>query len=291
MSPILHIAASGSFMAMLGTALAGLLAVANRRLYVFEDPRIDQVDDLLPHANCGACGTPGCRQFAEALVRGETDPGKCTVNGADQNQYIADFLGVEVGQHEKQVARLACAGGAHVARTRAKYEGMKSCRAANLVSGGGKGCSWACLGLGDCADVCDFDAITMDRHGLPRVDASKCTACGDCVDICPKDLFSLEPVSHRLWVSCKNQQSGDEEALACEVGCTACGRCVMDAPGGLITIRNNLAVIDYAKNALASSLPIERCPTGAIVWLAEERAPVRGREAKKVVRQTPLPIG
>lgn len=290
MSPILHIVASGAFMAALGVALASLLAFANRRLYVFEDPRIDQVDEMLPHANCGACGTAGCRQFAEALIDGRIDPGKCTVNSADMNQAIADFLGVSVGDHEKQVARLACAGGTHVARTRARYQGMKSCRAAALVSGGGKACSWGCLGLADCADVCAFGAITMNRHGLPVVEAEKCTACGDCVDVCPKGLFSLQPLSHHLWMACKNQQHGDEAELECQVACTACGRCAADAPEGLITLQNNLAVIDYANNKLASRVAIERCPTGAIVWL-DAKGTLKGRDAKKVVRQEALPVG
>jgi len=109
--------------------------------------------------------------------------------------------------------------------------------------------------------------------------------------VCPKDLFSLQPLSNRLWVACRNRQFGDEAELECEVACTACGRCAADAPEGLITIANNLAVIDYGKNALASELPIERCPTGAIVWLDDKRGAVRGRDAKRVVRQEALPIG
>ncbi|GAB4297331.1 MAG: RnfABCDGE type electron transport complex subunit B [Thiohalomonadaceae bacterium] len=278
-------------MAALGIALAVLLAIASRRLYVYEDPRIDEVEDMLPHSNCGACGIPGCRPFAEMLIKGEVAPGQCTVNSAEANQEIADYLGVDVGSIEKQVARLACAGGVHVARTRARYAGMKSCRAASLVAGGGKGCTWGCLGLGDCEVVCDFDAITMNRYSLPVVDAAKCTACGDCVEVCPKDLFSLQPVSRRLWVACRNKQPGDEAELECEVACTACARCAADAPEGLISMQNELAVIDYSKNALASRIAIERCPTGAIVWLDDKTGPQRGRDAKKVVRQEALPIG
>lgn len=291
MNPITHIAAAGGFMATLGVALAILLALASRRLHVHEDPRIDEVEEMLPRSNCGACGTPGCRPFAEMVIKGEIQPGQCTVNTTDANQAIADYLGVDVGDIEKQVARLACAGGVHVARTRARYEGMKSCRAASLVSGGGKGCTWGCLGLADCEVVCDFDAISMNRYSLPVVDADLCTACGDCVEVCPKDLFSLQPVSHQLWMACKNQQPGDEAELECEVACTACGRCAMDAPEGLIRMENELAVIDYEKNALATRIPIERCPTGAIVWLDDKKGTRIGREAKKVIRQEALPIG
>lgn len=278
------------FMATLGVLLAGVLSIANRRLYVYEDPRIDDVEELLPHANCGACGTPGCRPFAEALVAKEVDPGLCTVNAADMNQAIADFLGVEVSQHEKKVARLACAGGSHVSYTRAHYKGLKSCRAAALVAGGGKGCSWACIGLEDCGVVCDFDAIRFNKFSLPVVDEDLCTACGDCVTECPKDLFSLQPISNKLWVACNNKDNMDESEAHCDVACNACSRCVSDAPEGLITIQNSLATIDYSKNELASKIAIERCPTGSIVWKDYNSESQRGSQSRKIIRKEPIRI-
>ncbi len=285
----LSIALTGGFMTGLGVTLAGLLAIASRRLQVDEDPRIDAVEEMLPKANCGACGTAGCRAFAEAVVQGQIEPVKCTVNPPEMTQAIADFLGVEAGQQEKLVARLACAGGSHVAYERARYQGLQTCRAASLVSGGTKGCVWGCLGLGDCEAVCNFGAIHMNKYGLPIVDENKCVACNDCVTVCPKDLFSLQPVSHQLWIACKNRDAADEGEAHCEVVCTACGRCAADAPEGLIKIENNLAVIDYTKNALASRIAIERCPTGAIVWLDRDKGAVKGAEAKRVTRKEPLP--
>lgn len=289
MAAFMHISISAAFMAVLGIILSGILAYANRRLFVYEDPRIDEVEDLLPKANCGACGVPGCRPFAEELVAGRANPGACTVSTPDQSRVIADFLGVQIVAEEKRVARLACHGGTHVAKTRARYEGLKTCRAASLVSGGGRGCTWGCLGLGDCEVVCEFDAIRMDRFGLPRVSADKCTACGDCVEVCPKDLFEIHPVSHQLWVACKNMDDEDEAEAHCEVACTACGRCGMDAPEGLIRMEHNLAVVDYGKNALASRVAIERCPTGAIVWFEKDGSPAKGMQARRIVRQEPLP--
>jgi len=281
---------AASLMGGLGVILAVVLAFADKKFYVWEDPRIDQVEGMLPLANCGACGCPGCRAFAEKAVKGEIEPGKCTVSTPAGIAKIAQFLQVDAGSHEKRVARLACAGGRNVARQRADYEGLESCRAAALVSGGGKGCSWGCLGLGDCERVCEFHAIDMDINGLPVVTESKCTACGDCVDVCPKSLFSLHAISHRLWVACKNQLNGELAEAECEVACTACGRCAADAPVGLISIVDNLAVVDYSKNSKASTIPIQRCPTGAIFWIDEKRGAIKGPDAKKITRKSPLPV-
>jgi Na+-translocating ferredoxin:NAD+ oxidoreductase RNF subunit RnfB len=268
-------------------ALAVILVLVNKKLFVPEDPRIDIVEELLPSTNCGACGYPGCRAFSEALVGGEALPGKCTVSSDEGRAEIATFLGVDVGAEEKVVARLACAGGFNVSRKRAYYEGLDTCLAASHVGGGGKSCYWGCLGLSDCEVICDFDAITMNEYNLPVVDEEKCTACGDCVAVCPKDLFSLHPVSHRLWVACKNLEAGDEILEDCEVACTACARCVMDAPGDLIAMENNLPVVDYNQNH-DTKKPIQRCPTGAIIWLDKD-GPVYGQETRKVLRKLPLP--
>ncbi len=277
------------FMGGLGVLLASALAVANRKLHVDEDPRIEAVEELLPQTNCGACGYPGCSAFAKGCVSGEANPVQCTVNTPEMSAYIAQMLGVELGQEIRKVARLACAGGKHVARMRALYRGVESCRAAVVTGGGGKACAWGCLGLGDCERSCDFDAIYMDSHGLPVVIEDKCVACNDCVEACPLDLFSLQPVSHRLWVACKSLAEGDDALADCEVACTGCGRCAADAPEGLIRMENNLAVVDYSKNLLATPLPTQRCPTGAIVWLEDAKA-LKGAAAKRIIRQEPLPI-
>ena len=277
------------FMGALGAALAAVLAIANKKLHVADDPRIEQVDELLPQTNCGACGSPGCRAFAEACVDGEKNPGQCTVNSKDMAAFIAEILGVELGQQERQVARLACAGGNHVSRMRARYKGVESCRAAVVTGGGGKSCAWGCLGLGDCERSCDFGAIYMDEHGLPVVIEEKCVACNDCILACPLHLFSLQPVSRKLWVACKSLAEGDDALADCEVACTGCARCVADAPEGLISIRENLAVIDYTRNQMATPLPTQRCPTGAIVWQEKQKVG-KGMAAKRIIRNDPLPL-
>jgi len=250
-----------------GLVFGTLIALANAKLKVWEDPRIGAVEEALPGANCGACGLAGCRAFAEAAVNGVVAPAGCTVMGEEDRADVAALLGVSAGEANKLVARLLCAGGNDVATKKAAYHGVDSCAASVAVTGGGKGCTWGCVGLSDCAVACDFAAITMNRFGLPVVDPELCTSCGDCVDACPLDLFTIMPLDHKLIVQCKNLLEGDTAEEVCAVACTACGRCVMDAAPGLIEIENGLAVIDYDKVETANPDAIARCPTGAIVWV------------------------
>ena len=269
-----------------GVALtfAILIALANKKLKVWEDPRIDAVVDLLPGSNCGACGAAGCRAFAEELVGGQRQPAQCTQLGKEDIVDIADYLGVEAGEAVKRVARLLCAGGSHVTTRWAEYRGLETCGAAAAVAAGGKGCAWSCLGLDDCERACDYDAIYMNEVGLPVVIPDRCTACEDCVEACPRDLFVIMPIDQKLIVQCKSQLEGDEAEELCQVACTACGLCATDAAPGLIEMKNGLAVIDYSKNELADPAATVRCPTGAIVWLegrqfAELPQPARSQVA------------
>jgi electron transport complex protein RnfB len=250
-----------------GFVFGSLIALAHRRFYVWEDPRIDAVNDMLPAANCGACGFAGCRAFAENLVAGDTQPATCTVMGEGEVASVSDFLGVEAGAASKKVARLLCAGGTDVAIQMAQYYGIDTCGAAAAVAGGGKGCTWGCLGLADCEVSCDFDAIYMDGNSLPHVIPDLCTACGDCVDACPKDLFVLQSSDEKLIVQCKSLLEGDEATYLCEVACNACGRCALDAATGVVEMKNGLAVVNYELNETAGPEAIKRCPTGAIAWV------------------------
>jgi len=272
---------AGSVMLGLAGFFGVVLAVANRYLRVEEDPRIDVVEGLLPGTNCGACGQPGCRSFAEALIGAATVPGKCTVSTADGIQEIAQFLGVEAGFQEKQVARLHCAGGKSSVRQLAEYQGMTTCRAAFVVNGGGRACPWGCLGLGDCDRVCTFNAIRMNDEALPVVDTDLCTACGDCVDVCPLDLFTLAPISNRVIVQCSSPLAGELARSVCHVACDACGRCALDAPQGVIEMSGNLPVLHEPADAPEACT--YRCPTGAIQWVEGnqfDQRPQRSKDGK-----------
>jgi len=250
-----------------GLTFGTLISLAHWKLSVWEDPRIDELSDILPGANCGACGYAGCRGFAEAAIRGTVVPAECTVMGSFEIEEFAETLGVDAGEAEKRVARLLCAGGSDVAVQKAQYYGLESCAAAVAVSGGGKGCAWGCVGLADCAVSCDFDAIRMNAFGLPIVDPDLCTACNDCVVACPLDLFVLMPEDHHLIVQCRNLLEGESATSVCSAACNACGRCVADAEPGLIEMRSGLAVIDYDRIETENPAAIARCPTNAIVWV------------------------
>ena len=271
------------FLVGLASLLGVILAAANSRLKVFEDPRIDRVQDMLPGSNCGACGLPGCRMFAEKAVAGEVQPSQCRVGGPDTAMIVAEYLGVDAGNMEKEVARLLCAGGTNVAIQMAEYVGYPSCQSATAVAGGGKGCRYGCLGFGDCMVVCDFDAIVMSPTGLPLIDPDKCTSCGDCVEICPKHLIELRPLKQRLLVQCKSELAGDGILELCKVACTACGKCVADAPPGLLKMKKNLPVINDELIHLQTREATLRCPSGAITWLAERAAPASQKEPDHVV--------
>ena len=260
-----------AIMVGIGLFFGTVLAIAQRFLKVDEDPRVEATNELLPGTNCGACGQPGCLPFAEKLVAGEVEPGQCTVSSDEAIERIAEYLQVDAGRAEKLVARIRCNGGHLQANQIAEYQGFAGCRAAAVVSGGGKGCAWGCLGLGDCEAACTFDAIHMNSNGLPQVDMDKCRACPDCVAACPRDLMELVPLNQNLYVQCNIPLAGEAATQLCKVACDACGKCVADATPGLITMRDNLPVIDYASGLEQQPEAIFRCATRSIVWLEGEQ--------------------
>jgi Na+-translocating ferredoxin:NAD+ oxidoreductase RNF subunit RnfB len=262
-----EVATAIAVMTGLGLFFSGLLAVAYRFLRVEEDPRLEVVEELLPGNNCGACGEPGCSAFAGKLITGDVSPGKCTVADGDTLEEIAAFLGVGIGAEEKRIARLKCAGGLPNVRALAQYQGMSSCQAAAVVDGGGLGCAWGCLGLGDCERVCTFDALRMNEDGLPSVDPEPCTACGDCVEVCPLDLFVLVPESQKVFVQCNTPLEGEAALRGCRVACDTCGRCAADAPADTVEIVNGLPIVHYDRAEQPGPEATWRCPTGAITWL------------------------
>lgn len=253
----------------LGISAAVILYFVAQKFKVYEDPRIDEVEGILPAANCGGCGFAGCRNFAEACVKADDFEGLyCPVGGNDCMTDVAAILGRSAVEKDPQVAVLLCNGNCDSRPKTSNYDGAKTCSIATSVYGGDTGCQFGCHGLGDCVTVCNFDALKIDdKTGLPVVDDDKCTACGACVKECPKDLFELRKRAkkdRKIYVACKNEDKGGIAKKSCSSACIGCSKCFKVCPFEAITMNNNLAYIDSDKCRLCRKCVVE-CPTDAII--------------------------
>ena len=255
------------------SAIACLAAVIlwfiAQKFKVFEDPRIDEVQEILPAANCGGCGFAGCRNFAEALVKADTFDGLvCPVGGASIMEEAARILGKEAPEIEPLVALLLCNGTPEYCPQTSVYGGVTNCRIAHNLYAGETDCSYGCLGYGDCVTECKFDAMYMDpATGLPVISDVKCVACGACVKACPRNIIELRKKAkkdRKIYVACSNCDKGGPARRACKVACIGCGKCVKVCQFDAITLENNLAYIDAAKCTFCRKCPIE-CPTSCIL--------------------------
>jgi len=245
------------------------LVFAYKKLKVEEDPKIEEVSEMLPQANCGACGYSGCRAFAEAVVRGYAAANGCPVGGEEVANKVAEALGIKAGEVIKKVVRVLCRGTLDAAKNRGVYLGISTCYASHLI-GGNKQCSYGCLSYGDCVRVCPFDALYMGETGLPVVMEDKCTACGKCVDACPRNLLELHTISQEILVFCHSLDRGPTARKVCKNACIACGICVRACPEAIV-LENNLAkILDYKKIDPETIPDIEKCPTGAIGRLRKD---------------------
>jgi electron transport complex protein RnfB len=253
----------------LGLASALILFLVAQRFKVYEDPRISEVEEELPAANCGGCGFPGCRNFAEALVKSEDFEGLyCPVGGNDTMNRIAELLGKVAVAQEPRVAVLRCNGTCEYRPRTNRYDGTQTCSIAATLYGGDTACEYGCLGYGDCVEVCKFDALYMDKEtGLPVVIDENCTACGACVKECPRNLFELRKRNkkdRKIYVACMNIDKGGPARKSCSVACIGCFKCFNVCPWEAITMNNNLAFIDSEKCRLCRKCAPE-CPTNSII--------------------------
>lgn len=247
----------------LGVVLGAGLGYAGKLFAVEEDPKLGEVLEALPGANCGGCGFPGCGGCAAAIVAGTAPVNACPVGGAAVAEKIGSIMGIEAGSAEPTAAFVKCQGTCDIAKEKYTYFGLDDCTMAMQLAGGGaKSCTYGCLGLGSCKKVCAFGAIEI-VNGVAVIDKDKCVSCGKCVSTCPKHIIELLPVKKKVKVQCSSKDMGKNVNAVCSAGCIACKICEKNCPFDAIHVIDNLAVIDYDK-CKACGICANKCPKGVL---------------------------
>lgn len=243
--------------------LAGvLLTVASKLFHVETDERVEKISSSLPQANCGACGYAGCADYADAIVNNNAPTNLCRPGGADSANKIAEILGVSAENVIPMTAVVHCNGDCNATQQQFDFDGVQSCKAVKRFYGGNGMCKYGCIGLGDCMNVCEYNAIKI-KDGLAKINPSLCQACGQCVNICPNNLISIRPKSNTVDVLCSSSANGKATKLACSNGCIGCKICEKKCPNGAIKVDNFHASIDYSK-CTSCGLCKSACPVKAI---------------------------
>ncbi len=254
-------------LAAIGLIAALLLYLAAKKFYVYEDPRIARVEELLPGANCGSCGFSGCHAFAVACCKATSLTGiNCPGAGGNVMHRIGEIVGLAAEEVAPQVAITACNGACALRPQTSRYEGVKSCALEAATFSGTTACAYGCLGGGDCVEACPYDALSMDAEtGLPKVNYDLCVGCGRCVDACPRHLMNLIPKQKpRVWVACSNHDKGGVAMKECDVACIGCGKCMRECPTKAIKVKDFVAVVDQSL-CIACGKCMEVCPRSSIL--------------------------
>ncbi len=247
----------------LGLLFGAGLAFASRVLAVKRDERVEAIDEVLPGANCGACGFAGCSGLSEALVQGEAELEDCPVSDSEALTQVAEILGEEIAMDgSRDVAKVRCRGTLDAAETRFKYAGIQDCDAAAGVSGGHMVCEHGCLGMGTCAEACPFDIIEI-HEGIPVINEAECNACGNCVEVCPRDIIQLQPEDQQVFLYCQTPAGPREARQACSNACIACGLCARTCEYDAIVMDDNLPEFDFDACTGCGDC-VEACPTDAL---------------------------
>ena len=246
----------------IGMVAAVALGFAAKKFAVEVDPRELAALEVLPGANCGACGFPGCAGYAKALVSGTVDLNQCPPGGADVVAKLARIMGVEASASAREIAVVLCQGDNRKAQLRYRYLGLEDCNAAQKIAGGPKACPGGCLGLGSCLRACPFGAIEMTADGLAVISREKCTGCRKCISVCPRSVIRMTPYASTVHVLCNSHDKGATVRKYCQVGCIGCHICQKTVPEAY-KIENFLATVIYEHDGDAVEA-IAKCPTKCI---------------------------
>lgn len=250
---------------LIGLLAGVILAVASIVMAVPKDEKAEALEEVLPGANCGACGYSGCSGYAAALSKGEAQPGLCSPGGPAVAKKCAEILGAGDVEMEIKAALVQCMGSNDNTTQQMEYVGLEGCGAAALLAGGTGSCRYGCLGLGDCVKACEYGAVEV-CNGVANIDPAKCKACGKCVSACPKGLIKLAPLKRQAVVRCSNCDKGKAVMNACKVGCISCTKCVKTCPQGAIAMVDGCAAVDPHK-CTGCGLCVDACPRHVITML------------------------
>ena len=273
---------AGVTMVGLGSGFALVLLIASEKLKVEVDPKIEQIHEVLPNLDCGACGFAGCGQYAKAVLADPELIGKCAPGGADTSAAIAEILNLQVSESGPSKRPIVhCHAHTEDRTVNGNYQGIQSCTAANALANV-QACMFGCLGLGDCTRACKFDALHI-IDGLATVDYDKCTGCTACAKACPRNLIEMVPFGHEnmMTVACNSNETGKSTRAICKVGCIGCKLCTKQSD--LFTVEKNLARLDYERYEPSeqTELAMTKCPTKVIVYRGKT-APQSERPAEKL---------
>jgi electron transport complex protein RnfB len=273
---------AAALLTVMAIAFGVVLGWANRTFHVEVDPKVEAINDALPGANCGGCGFVGCSEYAEAVAKNATEVDLCGPGGQDCATRLAKIMGVEVEESFPYRAVVHCAAHGNERLQKRPYDGENTCVSANLV-GGVQGCTYGCLGLGDCQKACQYDAINIERS-LSTIDYDKCIGCKACSTVCPRNIISMVPfkTDAMFVVACSNKDKGPVVKEVCEVGCIGCTACSRKAD--LIQMGDNLPVVDYGSydHSADFEIAMDKCPRGSMLYVgkptAKDIAAVAGEE-------------
>lgn len=259
----------------LGFVSAAILAIASKVLHVEEDPRIEVVTEALPGANCGGCGFAGCEAYAIAVINDpDMAPDKCCAGGSDVAIRVAELTGKAAGDSEPRVMFRRCMKVEGQVARKYDYAGVMTCAAAKMLGGGPDACSYSCMGFGDCARACPFDAMWLE-DGMVRISPSKCTSCGTCARVCPNGILELIPRQARVMVFCSSRDKGKAVRDVCGVGCISCGACIKKCPAQCIRLEDDRIVIDHKAcldyGPSCEEVCVEKCPRKILRCLNPEQ--------------------
>lgn len=266
---------------ILGLIFGAVLAYASKKFAVEVDPRVEAILEVLPGANCGGCGFPGCGGLASAIAEGNAPVNGCPVGGSDCSLKIGKIMGLKAEEGEKKVAKVICKGNCMSSKDKYTYEGIQDCRSANVLNGGAKSCKYGCLGLGTCRDYCKFGAISI-IDGVAVIDEEKCVMCGKCMEVCPKGIIISKPQKQEIIVECNSKDFGKAVKEKCSVGCIGCGLCAKACKFDAIEFENKIAKINPEK-CVGCMECVQKCPTKVISGNLKNR--------KKVVIDEELCVG